>query len=96
MPTVTTYSAARASLSSLCNEVASTREAVIIKRRNAEDVALIAADELESLMETAHLMRSPKNAQRLLTALARAQSQETAPSSVDQLREEVGLGSEEE
>ena len=38
MPIVTTYSAARASLASLCDEVASTREAVIIRRRNADDV----------------------------------------------------------
>lgn len=95
MPTVTTYSAARAMLASLCDEVASTREHVIIRRRNADDVALIAADELESLQETAHLLRSPKNAQRLLAALARARSQDLPPSSVDQLREELGLGEKE-
>ena len=62
MPTVTSYSNARATLAALCDEVASTREPVIIRRRNAEDVALVAADELESLLETAHLLRSPKNA----------------------------------
>ena len=91
MPIVTTYSAARATLASLCDEVASTRETVIIRRRNADDVALIAADELESLQETAHLLRSPENAQRLLAALARARSQDLPPSSVDQLRKELGL-----
>lgn len=95
MPTVTTYSAARATLAALCDEVASTREPVIIKRRNAEDVALIAADELESLQETAHLLRSPKNARRLLAAMARARSEDLPLSSVDQLREELGLGSKE-
>ncbi len=96
MATVTTYSAARAALASLCDEVASTREPVIIRRRNADDVALIAADELESLQETAHLLRSPRNAQRLLAALARARSRDLQPSSVDQLREELGLGTQEE
>jgi antitoxin YefM len=35
-------------------------------------VALVAADELEGLLETAHLMRSPRNAARLLSALERA------------------------
>ena len=35
-----------------------------------EDVALIAADELTGLLETAHLLRSPANAERLLTTLA--------------------------
>ena len=43
-----------------------------IRRRGSEDVALIAADELESLLETAHLLRSPRNADRLLTARQRA------------------------
>jgi len=64
---------------------------VIIRRRNADDVALISADELESLLETAHLMRSPKNAGRLLAAIARAQSGELPPSSIEDLRKELGL-----
>lgn len=33
---------------------------------------MIAADELESLVETAHLLRSSENAERLLRALSRA------------------------
>ena len=91
MTTITTYTQARAALASLCDEVASTREPVIIRRRNAEDVALVSADELASLLETAHLLRSPKNAQRLLTAINRAQSRELSPSSVEELRRELGL-----
>ena len=83
MTTITTYTQARAELASLCDEVASTR--------NAEDVALVSADELASLLETAHLLRSPKNAARLLAALNRAQNQELPPSSVAGLREELGL-----
>lgn len=95
MTTVTTYTQARTALASLCDEVASTREPVIIRRRNAEDVALVSADELASLLETAHLLRSPKNAQRLLTAINRAQSRELSPSSVEKLRQELGLVEEE-
>ena len=91
MTTITTYTQARAALASLCDEVASTREPVIIRRRNAEDVALVSADELASLLETAHLLRSPQNAQRLLTAINRAQSQALPPSSVEELRRELGL-----
>ncbi len=94
MPTETTYTTARATLASLCDTVSSTREPVIIRRRNAEDVALVSAEELESLMETAHLLRSPKNAERLLKALTRAQSQKLPPSTVDELRSELGLGKE--
>jgi antitoxin YefM len=89
---VTTYTDARARLAALCDHVASSREAVIIKRRSAEDVALISADELGSLLETAHLLRSPRNAQRLLSALQRAQSRETPASSVADLREILSLG----
>ncbi len=95
MPTVTSYSNARATLAALCDEVASTREPVIIRRRNAEDVALVSADELESLLETAHLLRSPKNAERLLKAIARAKGGDIPTSSIDELRTGLGLGTEE-
>ncbi len=88
---VTTYTDARARLSALCDHVASSREAVIITRRNAEDVALVSAEELESLLETAHLLHSPRNAQRLLSALQRAQDRTTRPSSVAALRKGLGL-----
>lgn len=88
----TTYTQARAHLAEFCEQVANDREIVIIRRKNAEDVALIAADELASLMETAHLLRSPRNAERLLTALARARSQTEQPQSIDELRAAVGLG----
>ena len=91
MTTIATYTQARAELASLCDEVASTREPVIIRRRNAEDVALVSADELASLIETAHLLRSPKNAQRLLSAINRAQHRALSPSAVEDLRRELGL-----
>lgn len=93
MAHMTTYTQARAEFASLCDEVADTREPVIIRRRNAEDVALISADELSSLLETAHLLRSPRNVKRLLNAIARAQRRELPPSSVEDLRRKVGLGS---
>ena len=44
----------------------------MVRRRQGGDVALVAADELEGLLETAHLLRSPQNAARLLSALERA------------------------
>jgi antitoxin YefM len=88
----TTYSQARARLAALCDEVTANREVVIIHRRGAEHVALSSAAELSSLMETAHLLRSPKNAKRLLTALARAPHRTAAPQSVKELRREVGIG----
>jgi len=88
----TSYSEARANFASLCDDVAETREALIIHRRGARDVALIAADELESILETAHLLRSPKNAARLVAATRRAGVKRLKPRSVEQLRREFRLG----
>jgi len=90
----TNYTHARANLASLCDDVAETREAVIIHRRGARDVALVAADELDSLMETAHLLRSPKNAKRLLAALHRARGKKLKPQTIDRLRQDFSLGKE--
>jgi antitoxin YefM len=87
----TTYTAARANLAKLLDAAVEDREIVLIRRRGAEDVALIAADELESLLETAHLLRSPRNAERLLTALQRARTRVEQPQHLDELRTEVGL-----
>lgn len=92
MPTETTYTSARANLAALCNDVASSRDVVIIHRRGAEDVALVSAAELRGLLETAHLLRSPKNARRLLKALARARARKLSPQPVSRLKLELGLG----
>jgi antitoxin YefM len=94
MTSVTTYTQARATLAKLCSEVVQSREVVVIRRRGAEDVALVAADELRSLMETAHLLRSPKNAERLLRALARARKSRLRPLTTTALRRELGLAEE--
>lgn len=91
MVTHTTYTQARAKLAALCDAVTADRQIVVIHRRGAEEVALIAAAELDSLMETAHLLRSPENAERLLRALARARDGEGTPQSIEDLRREVGL-----
>jgi antitoxin YefM len=55
-------------LASVLDRVANDREVVIVRRRGEKTVAMIPADERMGLMETAHLLRSPKNAQRLLAA----------------------------
>lgn len=87
----TTYTQARDGLAGLLDQVTHNREVVVIHRRGEEDVALISAAELESLTETAYLLRSPANAERLLSALGRALKNEGKPLSTDELRREVGL-----
>jgi antitoxin YefM len=91
MVTETTYSNARQFFRALWDEVISTREPIIITRRGAENVALISADELNSIMETVHLIRSPENARRLLTALNRAYEDGIQPSSLEELKRELGV-----
>lgn len=90
MTTEFTYTRAREQLAKLLDRVTKNREVVIIRRRNAEDVAMISADELASLTETAYLLRSPQNADRLLSALARALKSKGKPQSIEELRREVG------
>lgn len=90
-----TYTSAREQLATLLDRVTKDREIVIIQRRGSEDVAMISADELASLTETAYLMRSPENAERILSALARALKNQGKPQSMDDLRREVGLETQE-
>lgn len=94
MPTQKTYTQARANIAKLCDQVTSNRDIVVINRRGHEDVALIAAAELSSLMETAHLLRSPRNAARLLTALNRALASEGTPRTIHELLMDSGLEKE--
>ena len=72
MTVETTYSKARGQLKSLIDRAVDDREIIVVRRRTGKAVAMIAADELDGLLETAYLLRSPKNSQRLMTALMRA------------------------
>jgi antitoxin YefM len=92
MAVETTYTSLRERLASVLDEVVDNQEVVIVRRRGAKDVALVPAAELTSLMETAHLLRSPNNTQRLLRALRRAEQGKRKPQSLDKLRQEMGLG----
>jgi len=87
----TTYTQARASLATLLDQVTKNREVVIIQRRGGEDVAMITADELAGVLETAHLLRSPVNAKRLLSGLDRVRKESGTPQTIDELRSEVGF-----
>ncbi|HEX3683948.1 MAG TPA: type II toxin-antitoxin system prevent-host-death family antitoxin [Bryobacteraceae bacterium] len=84
-----TYTSLRKNLASVLDRVVDQQETVIVRRKGARDVALVPASELAGLIETAHLMRSPRNARRLLTALRRAERGKQKPSSVAGLRRNV-------
>lgn len=91
MPIETSYSDLRAHLAEYMDRVVDDRDTLIIHRRNGKNVALIPASELESWKETAYLLASPKNAQRLLTAIKQSRTRNTKPRSIEALRKEMGL-----
>jgi antitoxin YefM len=89
MPTETTYTALRENLASFLDQVTDDREAIIVKRRGAPDVAIIPADELAGLIETAHLMRSPANVRRLVESLRELDRGKGETTTVEKLRRSV-------
>jgi antitoxin YefM len=89
MPAETTYTSLRQNLAAVLDRVVDRRETVIVRRRGSRDVALIPAAELAGLIETAHLLRSPRNARRLLAALHRTGRHKARPESAAQLRREI-------
>ena len=89
MPSETTYTSLRENLASVLDQVVDQQETVIVRRRGSRDVALIPASELAGLIETAHLLRSPRNARRLLTALHRAERGKSKPGTVAELCREM-------
>jgi len=92
----TTYSKARQNLSKLLDEITKNQETVVIKRRRGESVIMMSEKDATSLFETAYLLRSPRNAKRLLGALGRALKGEggirMTIEDIEKLRDEVSGG----
>ncbi len=90
----TSYTNARQNLAALMDAAGRDHETVVIKRRGAEDVALVSAAELRSLEETVHLFKSPANARRLIEALERALAGAGEALTIEELRRRVGVEDE--
>lgn len=69
MEHVVNYTEARKKLKSLMDAVVEDRIAVVVTRSKSEPVMMIAKSEFDALMETFHLLRSPRNAKRIRAAL---------------------------
>ncbi|MDA2939312.1 type II toxin-antitoxin system Phd/YefM family antitoxin [Acidobacteria bacterium AH-259-A15] len=91
MAVTTTYTKARANFAKLWDQLESDQEIAVIERRGHEPMAMMPASEVSSLLETAHLLRSPKNAMRLLTAIQRALNDEGQVQTLDELKQELGI-----
>ena len=90
----TSYSKLRENLAAIWDKVEDSQEPVIVERRGHQTMAILPAEELDGLRETAHLLRSPRNAARLLTALQRALRGQTKSIALEDLRAELGLDGE--
>ena len=69
-----TYTTVRANLASAMNRVCDDHEPIIITRNGEQAVVMMSLDDFKALEETAYLLRSPKNAQRLLESIAALES----------------------
>lgn len=65
-----TYSAARENLAKTMDTVCENHEPLIVTRQGKNAVVMISLEDFEALEETAYLLRSPKNARRLLESIA--------------------------
>ena len=64
------YTAARANLADTMNRVCEDHEAIIITRSGQQAVVMMSLDDFKALEETSYLLRSPKNARRILESIA--------------------------
>ncbi len=65
-----TYTSARGNLAKTMEKVCEDHAPVVITRKTAEPVVMMSLEDYEALEETAYLLRSPKNARRLLESIA--------------------------
>jgi antitoxin YefM len=94
MPSQITYTEACRNFDKIYEEAISTRQAIVVTREGSESVSVIPTAELDSLRETVYLFQSPENATRLLVAIERAKARTFKPQTIDDLRQEFGLGEE--
>jgi antitoxin YefM len=64
-----TYTEARAKLAETIDRVCEDHAPVTVTKRRDAAVVMISLEDYESLVETAYLLRSPRNAQRLLESI---------------------------
>lgn len=65
-----TYTTARANLADTMDRVCDDHEPIIITRNSQQAVVMMSLDDFNALEETSYLLRSPKNARRLLESMA--------------------------
>lgn len=65
-----TYTKARQNLASTMEKVCDDHNPLIITRKNKRPVVMLSLEDYQAMEETTYLLRSPKNAKRLLDSIA--------------------------
>ncbi len=71
---VITYSDARQKLKELMDRVVGDRTEVVVTRQKAEPVVVVSLSEWNAISETLHLLSTPRNAERLISAIRQLES----------------------
>lgn len=64
-----TYTTAREKLAATMDKVCENHEPIVITRNSQQSVVMMSLEDYKALEETSYLLRSPKNARRLLDAI---------------------------
>ncbi|MDT3395710.1 type II toxin-antitoxin system prevent-host-death family antitoxin [Streptomyces sp. B1866] len=68
------YSESLARFAETLDSVVEDREEIVVIRAGREPVVIVALDDYQALRESVHLLSSPENARRLLTAIDRLEN----------------------
>jgi antitoxin YefM len=66
---IVNYTDARQNLKGVMDRVVADMTEIVVTRQNGEAVVMVSLAEWNAINETLHLLSSPKNAERLLTAI---------------------------
>jgi antitoxin YefM len=94
MAIYTNYDHFRKNIAAFLVVVENSHETLIVQRPGYEDVVVMTADDYRGLEETAYLLHSPRNAERILSALANAKAGKHSPMTIEELKREVGFQDE--
>ena len=76
---VLNFTDVRNKLKRVIDQVVADADFTVISRRDAPDAVLMSLDTFNSIMETAHLLKSPANAQHLTKAIAQYRNGKARP-----------------